>query len=93
MRFKAQDEGRPLPLSTCIAWESDEGHAAMWRIEGAGSDGSQTTAVAFAVEDSSAGTSLLIVGGDHGLRLIATDTGERIAQPYLLRALGSLQSV
>lgn len=52
---------------------------ALWR------DGRATAARAVWVEDSAAGLSRLVWGGDHGLR-IGHPTGQRWAEPYLLLA-------
>jgi hypothetical protein len=81
LRFRAQDEGRPVAR---VVWESENGVSGLWTVESASSDGSRSVAIAFAVDDSSAGTSLLILGGDYGLRLTAVETGETEAAPYLL---------
>ncbi|MBX3264091.1 MAG: hypothetical protein KIS78_35805 [Labilithrix sp.] len=87
LRFRAQDAGAAV---TEIAWESDDGVAGTWRVEAASSDGARGPATAFAVDDSSAGTSMLIVGGDHGLRLTSLATGETVAEPYLLLSRAAL---
>jgi hypothetical protein len=81
LRFRAQGDGRTILR---VEWESDDGVSGTWCVEGASSDGSRIPAMAFAVDDSSAGTSILIVGGDHGLRLTSVETGETVAAPYLL---------
>lgn len=86
LRFRAQGEGRRV---TEVAYESENGTGGTWRIEGRASDGAITPATAFEVDDSSAGTSLLVVGGDHGLRLTSITTGETVAEAYLLLSLGS----
>ena len=78
LRFKA--EGEPGPVGrvrvdgrwcAVAGWSSANG-------------GSATAAQAIVVEDSSAGTALLIVGGDWGLRLTPADGGAPFAEPYLL---------
>lgn len=88
LRFRAQDNGRAI---TRVAWESEDGVAGIWSVESASSDGSRGRATAFAVDDSSAGTSILIVGGDHGLRLVSSETGETAAAPYLLVSRDSVE--
>lgn len=86
LRFRAQDAGTPIER---IVWESESGRAGVWRVEGRSSTGERTPATAYAVDDSSAGTSILVVGGEHGLRLVAHD-GETLAEPYLLVSRGAL---
>lgn len=84
LRFRAQSAGRAVAR---IAYESEAGVGGGWSVEGRASDGTLVAATAFEVDDSSAGTSLLIVGGDHGLRLTSIATGETIAEAYLLLGL------
>jgi hypothetical protein len=84
LRFRAQSEGRPVER---ISYESESGVGGAWSVVGRAADGARADATAYAVDDSSAGTSLLIVGGDHGLRLTSLATGETIAEAYLLLAL------
>ncbi|MDF2698135.1 MAG: hypothetical protein K0S65_6518, partial [Labilithrix sp.] len=81
LRFRAHGEGRGVEH---VIWESDDGEAGTWRVEGAASDGTRVGAVAFEVDDSSAGTSILVVGSDHGLRLTEIESGTSVAAPYLL---------
>jgi hypothetical protein len=88
LRFKAQGAAGPVEH---VAWESEDGVGGTWRVEGAASDGSRIVARAFPVDDSSAGTSVLIVGGDHGLRLTSLDTGETVAEAYLLVSRGAVR--
>jgi hypothetical protein len=87
MRFRADGEGRPAER---VAYESETGVSGAFRVEGRGADGEPLTATAFEVKDSSAGTSLLVVGGARGLRLISLATGETFAEPYLLLAPSAL---
>ena len=82
LRFKAQDDGAPIAR---VTWESDDGVAGTWSVEAEALDGSRAPATAYRVDDSSAGTSLLIVGGARGLRLTLGTT--RVAEPYLLLPL------
>ena len=86
LRYKAEGPGREIAR---VRWESEDGTDGIWTLEAAWSDGRRTAAQAYPVEDSSAGTSILVVGGDHGLRLTSIDTGQRVAEPYLL--LGELK--
>jgi hypothetical protein len=70
-----------------ITYESEEGTRGTWQVAGEGADGSPTVATAYEVDDSSAGTSMLIVGGAHGVRLTFVSTGETAAELYLLLGL------
>jgi len=79
MRFKAQDDGTAIDE---VQWESDDGVAGTWTVEAEALDGTRSSAMSYRVDDSSAGTSLLIVGGAHGLRLTLGST--HVAEPYLL---------
>ena len=95
MRFRAQDDGARIER---IAWESDDGRAGVWRVVGRRSDGEDVPAIAHAVNDSSAGTSILVAGGDHGLRLTLEgqegeedeEGGPTVAEPYLLVSRAAL---
>jgi hypothetical protein len=80
-RFHATGETRTIRR---VRYEPDDGPLATWRV--AGRDGSDKPVDARAVEvdDSGAGTSVLIWGGDHGLRLEDEASGRVIAEPYLL---------
>ena len=81
-RFRATGEPRVVRH---VAWESEDGVAGTWAVRGAVADGSETPALARPVDDSSAGTSILVVGGDHGLRL-RSEGGDEVAVAYLLLA-------
>ena len=84
MRFRAQTDGEPIDT---VYWEAEDGREGRWRVVGRRSDGQDVPAVAFAVDGSSAGTSILVVGGDHGLRLTPLDAAQgtsAVAEPYLL---------
>lgn len=83
LRWKAQGQGRVVSE---VRYEAESGTAGLWAVEAASADGARAAATAYPVDDSSAGTSTLIVGGDHGLRLTSKDTGEVVAEPYLLLA-------
>lgn len=75
MVFEAVGPGRPVKR---IRYEG-----AIWEIAALSSSGESTPATAVPVSDSGAGTSLLLFGGDRGLRLGAPD-GTMSAEPYLL---------
>lgn len=83
LRFRATGDGRPVRV---VAYESEDGVSGSWEVRAANADGTEGDAVAYPVDDSSAGTSILIVGGDHGLRLRSQSTGATIAEAYLLLA-------
>ncbi len=87
LRFRAQGEGRPIER---VTYESETGTSGIWSVAGRAADGTARAATAFEVDDSSAGTSLLVVGGEHGLRLTSVETGETIAEAYLLLSLDSV---
>lgn len=80
-RFRAQGAGAPVSR---ISWESDDGVRGAWDVFAASEDGAANVAMAYPVDDSSAGTSILIVGGDRGLRLVAREQGVTVLEPYLL---------
>jgi hypothetical protein len=79
-RFRAT--GEPSVVHH-VTWESEDGVAGTWAVRGVLADGAATPALARPVDDSSAGTSILVVGGDHGLRL-TSDAGDEVAVAYLL---------
>ncbi|HEU4410729.1 MAG TPA: hypothetical protein VFS43_36090 [Polyangiaceae bacterium] len=83
MRFQAEGEGRPVER---VAYESETGVAGTFHVEGRRAGGAAVGATAYEVKDSSAGTSVLVVGGERGLRLRSLATGETFAEPYLLLA-------
>jgi hypothetical protein len=87
MRFRAAGAGRPIER---VSYESESGVGGAFRVEGRGADGAPVPATAYEVKDSSAGTSLLVVGGGRGLRLISLATGETFAEPYLFLAPDAL---
>lgn len=86
-RFRATGVGRPVHR---VVYESEDGENGTWTVRGATAEGSSTVAMVMPVDDSGAGTSMLVVGGDHGLRLTSTTTGATIAAPYLLLAPSAL---
>ncbi len=81
MRFKA--ETRPEQVYR-IRYESDDGEDGVWDISSLDSDGRAHGVYQVIVEDSGAGTSALIFGDEYGLRLVHEDTGNEVAEPYLL---------
>lgn len=87
MRFKAHGDVRPIGL---IRYESEDGIGGKWAVEAASSDGARAPARTVPVEDSSAGSSNLVFGADHGLRLTSLDTGAVVAEPFLLLADSAL---
>ncbi len=100
MRFRAQEDADGVAVTT-IVWESDEGVAGTWHVVGRRADGADVPAIAYAVDDSSAGTSILITGSDHGLRLTrangdgspalgADESAEAVAEAYLLVSRAAL---
>ncbi len=69
-----------------VSYEPEEGGPEeAWAIRGEEVDGTTAPALARLVDDSSAGTSVLVTGGAHGLRLTSS-TGKVLAVPYLLLA-------
>ncbi len=82
-RFRALDEGKPVHR---VRYESESGVDGTWRVHAERSNGGKTIAMGYPVEDSSAGTSTLIVGGERGLRLASEESGEIVAEPFLLLA-------
>jgi hypothetical protein len=77
MRFKSHGEARTI---TRVRYESEDGVEGTWTIAAGGG----APARAMPVEDSSAGSSTLVVGDAQGLRLTHEATGETIAEAYLL---------
>jgi hypothetical protein len=89
MRFKAHGEVRPIGR---IRYESEDGIGGIWSVEALSSSGERLAARTVPVEDSSAGSSNLVFGGDHGLRLTSLETGAEVAEPFLLLADSALDS-
>jgi hypothetical protein len=83
LRFRENGERRAVAL---VRYESEAGTAGIWRVEAARADGTRAPAQAVSVDDSSAGTATLIVGGEHGLRLTSLESGDTASEPYLLLA-------
>ncbi len=85
LRYKAESPVRQV-LRVC--YEPDEGPDGVWEIVGVDADGSARVARAVQVEDSGAGTSWLIWGGTHGLRLRLGV--QEVAETHLLLALDQI---
>ncbi len=81
-RWKAV--GAPQEIAQ-VWYEPDDGPDGVHRVEAAWRDGRRTAATSVRIEDSAAGVSLLVVGGDFGLRLWRGDEPES-AEPYLIVA-------
>lgn len=78
LRFKAEGASRPITRVR---------HEGRWcRVVGwsSANGGSPCEALAILVEDSSAGTALLIAGGYWGVRLTPLDGLQPFGEPYLL---------
>lgn len=88
MRFKLVEEPRAVRL---VRYEAvDSPAAAVWQVESQEADGASGVARAAIVEDSGAGTCMLLFGGARGLRLRPVDGGRTLAEPYLLLSRESL---
>lgn len=87
MRFKAHGGERPAAR---VRYESEDGVGGEWLVEAVQADGSRGPARAAPVDDSSAGSSMLVFGGTHGLRLTSVETGAVVAEAYLLLSAGSI---
>ena len=81
LRYKAENE----PCTVCrVRYESDDGDDGVWTVVSRSDDGLESAAHWVTVEDSGAGTSALVFGGDHGLRLRREEAGVEVAEAYLL---------
>ena len=81
MRFSALDEPRPVRR---VQYELRDGTPAVCAVEGRDEADAPVPAWCVMVDDSSAGQSLLVGGGAHGLRLSPVDGGEAWTEAYLL---------
>lgn len=81
LRYKA--ESAPERIYK-VRYESDEGEEGVWDVISPDRNGRDVGVYQVLVEDSGAGTSALIFGDEYGLRLRNEDTGEELAEPYLL---------
>ncbi len=79
MRFKANDAPRPV---TRVHYESDDGDDGVWEVRAPTEEGIPKPAMTCLTDDSGAGQSALVYGGDLGLRLTQGDL--EIAEPWLL---------
>jgi hypothetical protein len=82
LRFKAEDTPRTV---TRVRWYDDSDVARICRVLGWSSQdgGSPCPALAVTIEDSSAGTAVMIWGGDWGVRLEPEDGGDAFGQDHL----------
>jgi hypothetical protein len=90
MRFRAVGEPRAIHS---VRYESEAGVDGVWRVEGENADGSRVPAHVVTVEDSGAGSAMLVYGGEHGLRLISPSGDVTVAEPYLSLAPEALVDV
>lgn len=67
-----------------VRYESDDGLEGEWQVWSCDADGRLGPAHAVWVDDSSAGLSWLLYGGDHGLRLRHVATGVEVAEAWVL---------
>lgn len=79
LRFKAEDEPRPVRV---VRWYGDDDRGVVCEVVGWSAEG-EVAAIACTIEDSSAGTAVLVWGGDHGLRLTPRDGGARFGESHL----------
>lgn len=85
LRYKAES---PLRTVKRVHFEPDDGPQGVWLVEGLDERGQRHPAHAVQVEDSGAGTSWLIWGDAHGLRLRLGD--QEVAETHLLLGLEEL---
>ena len=78
LRFRS--EAAPQPVAR-VEYDGRPCAVVGWASAGGGSACAAQSAL---VEDSSAGTALLIFGGDWGVRLTPLDGGAPFGEPYLL---------
>jgi hypothetical protein len=86
LRFHAV--GPPRPVRRVHQYEPMVGPAGTFAVAAVDAAGAEADATAVPVDDSSAGTSLLIYGGARGLRLRreGDPAAPALAEPYLLLA-------
>ena len=85
LRYKAESPQRSVER---VLYEPDDGPDGVWEIFGVDAAGRHTAAQAVQIEDSGAGTSWLIWGDTHGLRL--AHDGLEVAETHLLLALDQI---
>jgi hypothetical protein len=83
LRFKLVEGTQSGPV-TRVRYTSDEGLSGEWRVEGRAEQGTLVVATVAKVEDSSAGVSMLVMGGLHGVRLSLIGGEATVVLPYLL---------
>ncbi len=81
MRFKANS--KPRPIAT-ILYESDDGDDGEWEVWAPSEEGIPKKAMVCLTDDSGAGESALVYGGDLGLRLRLGEL--EVAETFLLLA-------
>src|SRR5688572_7400092 len=80
MRWKAES---PTRVVKTVRYSPETGAPAICDVTGWSADG-PCPATAVTVEDSGGGTAVLVWGGDRGLRLVPTEGGPTVGEPYLL---------
>ncbi|MEW5847546.1 MAG: hypothetical protein AB2A00_01990 [Myxococcota bacterium] len=81
MRYAAISEDRTV---TRVHWTPGREEARLWLVEGVDEDDAPCVARAATVEDSGAGSCVLVRGGSWGLRLRRAPGDAPLAEPYLL---------
>jgi hypothetical protein len=84
LRFKSESAARPVSR---VRVDGRDCSVVGWSSDG---DGSPCPALAVEVEDSSAGTAILVHGGDWGIRLTPDDGSEPFGEPYLCLSRASI---
>jgi hypothetical protein len=84
LRFHAVGEAQAVER---VLYQPIDGDVAEFTVAGADADDRPVPARRAPVDDSGAGTSILVFGGPRGLRLRRADgSGDVVAEPYLLLA-------
>jgi hypothetical protein len=94
LRFHAVGPARPVHRVLYEPLDGPQGQGEQeFEVRAANADGGESEARAVPVDDSGAGTSVLVYGGVRGLRLYRSGAGHRgandaapVAEPYLLLA-------
>jgi hypothetical protein len=84
MRFKAVSD--PRVVRRVLLDGDGPASTTEWAVESCDENGELGPAHGITVEDSSAGSSTLVYGGAHGLRLRPVGGASLVAEPYLLLA-------
>jgi hypothetical protein len=79
VRYKAEDAPRPVKT---VRWYGDDDRGIVCDVVGWSPQG-PVPALACTVEDSGAGTAILVWGGEHGLRLTPRDGGASFGESHL----------